>query len=255
MLDGWIKWAVGEGLMKTINSVLAKILGVAYSTAQGTFITTIMIGLVQGFSGFCLSALRQKTLFPSVREVASSILFGFVATVMTMLGLLVFTYPGADVRVVTFIITLSIVPGILTDWIFFGDRLVLRQYFGIGLFIFAGWAVIGFISLKAFLSLPVWILITFCIMFLYPINELITSKIAVRDVADPFVNNFWIGLSTVVFSSAGLGFFDKSAFQNFFSFTPSFWLVSFIMGVVVVAMISFKLIAYKGGGTIALKNS
>lgn len=239
--------------MKTTNRVLAKFLGARSGSPEGTFIVTIIIGLVQTICGFYGVIFRKQKLFSNWRQILGSITFGFLASVMTVLGILIFTYQGADVGVVTFIVSLSIVPGIFFDRIFFGDKLILRQYIGVLLFLFAGWAVLGFISLGAFLTLPMWVLITLCLMFLYPVNELITRKLAVREKVDPFVNNFWIGVSTIAFSILGLSLFGERGLNIHVYFSNIFLLTSVTMGFVVVLMISFKLIAYKDGSTIALK--
>ncbi len=253
MFENWTKWAVGEGLMKTTNRTLSKFFGVTAGTAEATFAATVVIGVVQTIFGFFGALHRKEALVTSSRQILGSVSFGFIATIMTVLGFIVFTFPGADVGIVTFIITLSIVPGIVLDRVFFGEKLLARQYLGIILFLFAGWAMLGFISLQELIMLPAWVLVAFGLMFLYPLNEFITRKLAVRDKADPFVNNFWIGISTVIFSIVGFLFFVRSDWYELFYFGKVFWLVSIAMGFVVTLMVVFKLVAYKSGGTIALK--
>ncbi len=247
----WQWWAVSEGLSKTVSGILQKFVGLATQSGIDSFLYTLIIGVIQMFSGlvgFCAKNKPEIILYPDRRTILWAIAFGFFATVMTALGAYTFLL-GADLSVRTLIIVSSIVPGAIIGKIFWNDPFGVREIFGISIFLVAVWSMLDFPSWSVFITLPSWVWLTFIIMLSGAVNEALSRVASVK--LDPWVNNFWVGVSTTFFSALGLvalGFSGESMKTS-----HAFWLGSILIGAVVVAMVSFKLLAYKGGGTIALK--
>jgi drug/metabolite transporter (DMT)-like permease len=166
-----------------------------------------------------------------------------------------FTHEGADAGVSTFIVTMSIIPGAFIDWIFFSHPLRKRQWIGVGIFLLAGYCMLNFPSLEALRHLPPWVWLSGCIAFLVAVNEGITQAMSrhqrKEDKLDPFVNNLWVGLSTVVVCSIGLLFTYSSIDGS--TLLRVFWVSATLLGLVTVLSIMFKLWSYQMGGSIALK--
>ncbi len=200
MAEPWMKWAVSEGLAKTASRVLQKFVGIVSGSLVGSFATLLVIGTIQLAGGWLGAAGRRKSVAVEWPQAVGAVLFGISATTMTVLGIFSFTYPGADVGITTFIVTMSIIPGALIDWAFFRHPLNARQWFGVGAFLLAGYAMLDFPALASLLALPPWVLLTFGIAFLGAVNEGITQWQGRRKIRplDPFTNNFWIGATTVV---------------------------------------------------------
>lgn len=253
MAEPWMKWAAAEGGTKATTRLINKSLGIASGSFAGSMVVPVVIGVVQTVTGFFGARTRgMKLSIPFVRIMAA-VAFGVIATVMSTLAVYSFTYPGADVGITTFIVTMSIIPGAFIDWIFFRHPLVLRQWVGVVAFLGAGYAMLNFPDLGALASLPPWIWLTFGIAFLGAVNEGITQwqgrhKI---DPMDPLVNNFWVGMTT--FFCAGGVLLALRPWVMIRAMPFWFWAGAVAIGLIVVGMHSFKLIAYQGGGSIALK--
>lgn len=259
MAEPWMKWAVAEGGAKTANRVVSKFVGQAAGTTTGSVFATTLIGLVQMIGGLAGSSARGQPLWPGRNLIVASVIFGSFATLMTILGIVSFTYLDADVGITTFIITLSIIPGALIDWAFFNHPLSARQCFlGIPMFLLSGWAILNFPNLETLLVLPMWVILTLGITISSAINEGISQYQAqsrkrrrAASSMDPLVNNFWVGLTTLTLGS--LIFVILGNWGEVSALSRRFWISTIVIGAIVVGMISFKLIAYKGGGSIALK--
>lgn len=245
----WIKWAFFEGLTKTINKILCKFVAKG-NTLAGAFLVTLVIGAVQMTGGLLIALFRKEKLFTSLPKIFGSIIFGVIASIMTVLIVYTFTIEGADIGIATFLIMLSIVPGAIIDKKFFFEHISRRKLIGIILYIITGFVfLIDFKTQNLFFIFQKWMWPPLVIALLLAINEGITRKISSK--IQPFANNFWIGLTTIVVSSFGLLFLNS--FANIKIIPVKFWLVTVVMGLIVVLMISCKLLAYKAGGNIATK--
>lgn len=242
-MQKWILWTVGEAGTKTMSKILQKIVGIASQNFGDTFFATAAIGLVQVISALLFRG--RKVFFVEKQGIIGSVLFGVFATISTVLAFLVFTY-GGQVGTNTFIITLSIVPGALADVVFFKRRLIGRQWLGVFVAVAAGFMVMECPSLQEIISFPLWVWLSFAIMLSATINQVITQLVSAK--VDPMANNFWGGGITLILCFIGLAIFPSSG-------NPSIKLLasSGIIGVIVVAMWSFNLLAYKDGAYLALK--
>lgn len=250
MGEKWMIWTLLEAGTKTSSKLLQKVVGNVSSTLAHVFFATFVVGIVQVVAGFIMVKSRGKKFFPNAMNVLGSCLFGFFAVASTVLALTVFLL-GGDVGVNTFIITLSIVPGAMIDKVFFGHPLNSRQWLGVAVAILAGYSILGWPSLSHFLGLPLWVWLSFCNMMTVAINQGITQRI--KDV-DPFVKNFWGGATTVILCALGIIALGHSGlFVNFSDQMQKLWLVSAVIGGIVVGMWSFNLLSYKGGASIAIK--
>lgn len=248
MGEPWMRWAVLEGLSKTVGRLLQKFLGMATGSLAGSLFVVSLVGVVQALGGFIGARWRRAPLLATKGRIAGGVLFGLVATAMTVLAVFIFTFTGADIGIATFIVTLSIIPGALIDWAFFQHPLRLRQWLGLAAFIGAGYAMLNFPSGNTLLALPTWMWLAGLIALLAAVNEAISQ--AVRAM-DPFVNNFWVGVTTIAASAVWLSFSGLGVMIG--ELRGSFWLAVVIFGLVVTGGVVFKLLSYKGGGSIALK--
>jgi drug/metabolite transporter (DMT)-like permease len=249
MIEIWILWAFAEGGLRSVNRILSKFVGSAGKTLSGSLLTTIVIGCIQSSGGLIFAISQKKKILLPFREIKGSIFFGLVASAMTVLSIYIFTFKGADVGVNAFIFTLSVIPGTLIDAYFFSHKLIRMQWAGMAVFLVAAYAYLNFPSLDVLLNLPAWIMISLLVALLGSINEALTK---VSRKLDPFVNNFWIGLTTIV--SCSIAFAFLGSWETIQSLGISFWLGSATIGIVVLAMIMAKLMSYKEGGHIAVKS-
>jgi drug/metabolite transporter (DMT)-like permease len=243
----WTKYAFGEGLTKITNGLFSKLMGIT-GGAPSVLWVSLAIASMQSLGGLTGALLRHERVVPSWRSVGGSLAFGASAFLMTILGLYAFTFEGADVGITTFITTFTVMFGVFIDRIFFGNRLILHQWFGIAIFFLAGYAMLNFPSLNYLIELPVWIVLYLVVSMLGGFNEGMTR--AVSRISFPLSHNFWVGATTATLSFAGIALFGL--WDGATLFTSKVWFVPFIMGFVTLTMISFKLLTYKNGGTIAL---
>jgi len=218
-----MKWTLCEAGTKTSSKILQKVVGNVCVSLAHTFLATIIVGLVQIVAGLIVARLQKVRLLGNRFNIVGSCLFGFFAVISTVLAFGAFFY-GGDMGVNTFIITLSIVPGALIDRFFFNHKLNGREWLGVCIAILAGYAIIGWPSLAEFAKLPLWVWLSFGTMMSVAINQGITQKIK---KVDPFVKNFWGGLTTVIFCFVVLVVLGKTGIVfDFSGSAPKLWLVS-----------------------------
>src|SRR5690349_2025403 len=139
----WESFAVLEGCAKFVAALLMRSLSFGAGNLGAAAGFTLWSSVAQAAGG-AVVALVRRTSFAIGRRIFWCMAFGVSATTMTMMHVGSLSYPDAEVGSTTFLITLSIVPGVLVDRIFFGDRLAPRQFLGIGLFLLSGWAILNF---------------------------------------------------------------------------------------------------------------
>lgn len=248
--EKWMKWTFCEASTKTASKILQKVIGNVSASLTHTFLATLIIGLVQIVAGLVMTRLQRVRLLGDRVNIIGSCLFGFFAVISTVLAFGAFYY-GGDLGVNTFIITLSIIPGALIDRFFFNHKLNGREWLGVFVAVLAGYAILGWPSLAEFTKLPLWVWLSFGTMCSVAINQGITQKVK---KIDPFVKNFWGGLTTVILCLVVLIVFGKTGIIfDFSGSAPKLWTVSAIIGIIVVGMWAFNLLSYKGGASIALK--
>ncbi|OGY44833.1 MAG: hypothetical protein A3J62_02435 [Candidatus Buchananbacteria bacterium RIFCSPHIGHO2_02_FULL_38_8] len=250
----WIRWAAAEGGTKASNSLISKFIGVATGSFFGAVVASLVVAIIQMIGGLIGARVQRRSLSLMPQQFLGVIAFGTIATLMSWLIVYVFVFPDSDLGVVVFLISLSIIPGAFIDRLFFGQPIRSHQWLGITIFLLAGYAILGFPSLYMLINIPIWVIISLVLALLLAINEAITEFQAHFDAAElyPMVNNFWIGLTNVVLSVIAMMFLLDSFYQ-FKEFSLAFWAGSVTKGLLVLIMISFKLLSYQGGGTIASK--
>lgn len=247
--EKWMKWAVLEGFTKILARAFQKVVGNVSNTWAGTFLAAGIVGLVQVvFAGTVMKRKKMRFL-GNPRGAIGSALFGVFALVSTVLGFATFLM-GGDISVSTFIISLSIVPGMIIDIIFFKFRSTSREWVGMVVAIFAGYSILGFPNLNSLTDMPTWVWLSLAGMMSVAINQGITQKI--KDVGFMF-KNFWGGLMSLVLSPIALIVMGKSGIILQFSDYSRLWGASIIIGFIVICMWSFNLISYQTGASIALK--
>lgn len=250
MAEKWMGWTLAEAGTKTGSKMLQKVIGNVSTSGSCAVFCSMIVGLIQTVAGFLVVKKQGKKMFPDRGSVMGAILFGLFATFSTIVPYTIFIL-GGDIGVNTFIITLSIVPGALIDRYIFSHKLSWRQWAGIGVAVFGGYSVLGWPSLTSFLKMPLWVWLSFAVMLANAINQWITQQVK---RIDPFVKNFWGGLTNLVISFGVLvAIGSLSIITDFSPPLRKLWLVSVISGFIIIAMWSFNLLSYKGGASIALK--
>lgn len=256
----WKIWAVLEGVCKAIGTLFAKLVGREMGTLEMGAVAAIMIGAIQAASGLCGVFVKSignpehiRTLVPDRRSVLLAIAFGaFAGLFGTIWSIYTFTL-GADIGIRTLLIMCSIIPSAIIGRIFWKDPLGIKQIFGIAIFLVAVWVMFDFPTVDVLLHLPTWALATLVITFTQPIQEVLSRAASVK--LDPWVNNFWVGSSTIFFCTLALiVLFALSENFTFEVRSQMFVFGTVVMAFIVVAAISFKLLTYKTGGLFALKN-
>lgn len=253
----WRLWAVAEGLAKTFSAVFQKAVGNSMGTLEMGCIAASIIGLVQvivGFGGHAVvSPDKRSSLIPDRKSIALLLFLGFLAGIFgTVLSIYTFTM-GADLAIRTLLITSSVIPAsVIAAWLWpKTDSLNVSQVFGIGLFLVSIWSVLDFPSLSVLADLKPWVLLTLLLACVNALGELVVRSTAAR--FDIWVNSIWIGSSTIAFSLMGLGAFLFTNGTVGIDMTRVFFVGSIIIGVIAAGMLVFRILAYQGGGTIALK--
>lgn len=248
MKEKWIKWTVLEAMTRIISMLLQKIGGTLVVTLAHAFYGTMIIGLVQTIAGLSAAVIYRKIIFVRLQNIIGAVAFGCLAVFAVALGLITYLN-GGEVGVVTFIITLSIAPGAILDWVFFRKRMLFRQCLGIGFCVVAGYGILNCPSLQQLIHLALWVRLAFIISLIVCVNQGITK--AIRDI-DPLIKNFWGGLTGFIISGVGLMIFSFPTVINY-HLLARLRMISLALGLIIVASWSFNLLSYKIGANIAIK--
>lgn len=251
IVQKWMKWTLFESLTRITLRVLQKIVGFISTSFSHSALAAGIIGTVQVVvSAFFLLIGKKKFTAPK-DQIIGSVSFGFFATYSTIVPMTVY-WLGGDLGVNAFIISLSIVPGALIDWIFFKHPLNARQWLGVGISLLGAYAILGSPStLGAFLEMPLWVWLAATGMIAIAINQGITQK--VKNV-DALVQNFWGGLTTAILSVIVLAVVGSLTLVFDFSrATPKFLAFAAVSGLVTLFLWCFNLLSYKDGASIAIK--
>lgn len=246
----WEKWAVGEGLMKTASAVLQKVAGIAINVPALATAYSLIIGIAQFLSGVIGKRSDLRALMLPIDQIIWPITFGFFASIANVLGPVAFMY-DADLTARTLLVLCSVIPGAFIGMAFFGEKYDGFQWLGILVFLASAWAIMDFPVWDSAGGVPVWVWITLVVTLTNAINEGVTKKAALK--LTPWVNNFWIGASTIFWSGLGLVVFSAFGGMDSANVSDVFLAVAVGTGVIVVFMTAFKLMAYKDNAWIALK--
>jgi drug/metabolite transporter (DMT)-like permease len=247
----WVKWALGEAVFRVTSITLLKVIGTLSSTVGQLTLSTIIIGGVQVCAASAVLAYKGTSVWATKRQIFGSLAFGIGAFFGTMLPFAAFML-GANLATYTFLVLLAIIPGALIDRIFFGEKLVVRQLAGIALAVLAGWFVMNMPNLTELASLPLWAWLALINACTLAINQGVTRWIKEVDV---WVKNFWGGLGTALFCAVTFGILGPETIQGLISATsvPIIgW--SGVIALVVIALWSFNVLAYRSGASIPTKN-
>lgn len=247
----WIKWALGEGLFRTASMILSKIIGDLSSSFAHLILSTSVIGIVQTIVAGIVIRHKKINAFPGKRLVGGSILFGVGAFVCTVLPFSAYML-GANITVYTSLTLLAIIPGALIDWVWFGEKLAVRQGVGIVLALGAGWLVLKAPSFHELADLPVWVWLALLNAIGLSLNQGITRWVKEVDV---WVKNFWGGLTTALLCGVTLVIFGDATLHAISSpdIVPVLWW-SVAIAFLVIGIWSFNVIAYRDGAAIPTKN-
>lgn len=248
--EKWMKWTLLEALIRNTSAVFQKIVGGAVSLTSGHLLyVTALIGCVQAIFGYTVARKQSTKILASREEMLGAIIFGVLAVISTMLGFLTFL-DGGELGIRVFIVSLSIIPGMLIDKFFFGKSLSLRQHLGITVAIVAAYAILNKPSLAEIIAFPTWVWFAFANMLSVAINQGVTQKI--KNI-DPMVKNFWGGLTAIILGCGGMIYFDSfSSLIQYEKIATLSW-TAFVIGLLVVALWTVNLFSYKEGAYISLK--
>ncbi len=242
--ERWMRWTLGEALARTVSVSFVNVAGRVTNTVGQSFLGTLVIGLVQMIGGATFARVAKVSLLPGRDLVGWCFVFGFFSVGQTVLLFLIFAQ-GGDMGVVVFIVTLSMIPGALVDWLWLRRaRLTTRGWMGVFIGALALWSMLDFAGWN---NLPVgsaWMLMAFGIMFMITINQAVTYKVR---AINPHVKNFWVGLFTILLCAPSLFLVDLA------NLPLRFWSVSAFVGLCVIAIVITNLMAYKDDALMAIK--
>ena len=251
----WIKFAFSEGVTKAINKSFHKYIGTyvkghfGTDKLEGAFFVPMITASVQMIGGLIGSKIRKMSIFPAYKQILGSMTFGFIAAIMSFLSVYGFTYPGNDLAVMTFLITLSIIPSRIIDRILYKEKLLFRQYIGLTSYILVAYVFLrDFRDPGALFSMPPWAWVSLLIGLLLSINNLVTRKL---EKADGFVHNFWVGLATVLVGFSVVTFFGL--WPKVLTVEWHIFGILIIMGSITLIMILSKLAAYQSGASLTFE--
>jgi len=245
----WIPWALGEAVFRATSVTLIKIIGELSQTLAHVTLSTLVIGLVQSVvAGSML--VRNRTFSTTRRFFIGSVLFGVGAFFSSIVAFVAYMQ-GANMAVYTLLTLLAIVPGALIDRIWFGERLVARQMLGIALAILAGWLALKVPTVAELAGLPLWTWLGLLNAVGLAVNQGCTRWI--KDV-DPWVKNFWGGLTTLLLGVMVLVFLgmDRALLSGPDIRPLLLW--STLIAFAVIGIWSFSVIAYRDGAAIPTKH-
>ncbi|OHA20238.1 MAG: hypothetical protein A2836_00910 [Candidatus Taylorbacteria bacterium RIFCSPHIGHO2_01_FULL_45_63] len=246
-MQRWTRWTALEGGAKVVVRVLQKVLGDATTTLGGVMSVIVLMGSAQFLIGMVGLWRLRGVVTSDRRGKIGSILFGISSVFCNICALEAFQY-GGSIIVITFITTLSIVPGAFLDCLWFGHKITKRQWCGISIGLYAGYAILGFPSFREAAKFPLWVWLAFGNMAGLVLNQWIVQSI--KEI-HPYAKNVWGGGATVALALLIMVFSPEWA-----RFTIPLWLlsaVSLCSGAVTFFMWSFSLYAYKEGAFISLK--
>ncbi|MFC1678230.1 hypothetical protein ACFLZ9_00655 [Patescibacteria group bacterium] len=260
MAKPWMKWSFLEAGTRATSVMFQKCLGIVSDTFGQAMLGTFVVGFIQVLCSSIVIRIKRKKIFSSKRHILGSVWFGFNAAVCTVLPFYTFVL-GADSTIRTFIVCLSIIPGALIDKYYFNNSLEKRQWLGVLVAIIAGYSILGWPSLNEFITLPLWVWLSFVMTGLVAVNQGVTQWI--KDV-DPMVKNFWGGSTTLIFAVIGLVILlsldlvkltDSRLIEILTNtqVTQKIILFSGLAGLIVILMWSFNVLGYRDGAKIAIK--
>lgn len=242
----WMLWSLLEGVTRASSNAMQKLIGVSSIAFSGTILATTVVGVVQVIGAFIILKARGLRFLAPLPQIFGACGFGLLAFVMTVLGFYVFLL-GGDIGIKAFLVTLSIIPGALIDRMFFGKKISAQEGLGILVAIFGGYVILGSPSLSGLAEMPAWVWLSLAIGMMAAINQGISKKIK---KIDPFVKNFWGGLTTLILGVVGLAFvpLPEIIFAGW-----KIWVGGLITGLIVIGLWSFNILSYRFGANIALK--
>ncbi|MCC6953984.1 MAG: hypothetical protein IT290_07690 [Deltaproteobacteria bacterium] len=193
--ESWTKWALAEGVGKSISASALKHAGANVGhPIVGGLAGAVLIEVIRFFLSGAALVARKESWRITRREAVLGVFYATVSLSADTAKLVGFTDPSAQVGAATFLVLTSIVPGAILDWLFFGDRLNIRQLVGISLFLFAGWCFLDRPSLDYFASPPLWVKINLALAVALAINEATMRSIGAKESSSPFATSFWLSI-------------------------------------------------------------
>lgn len=246
----WLRWSLAQALAQSIHRIPQKKAAMLGTSTMHPFVMTGIAGVLQATVGVAMALATGVKLKDTPKNIVGSCLFGMGAFAAMTCGNISFQL-GGEIGIVTFIATMSIVPGAIIDHVFFRHHMHARGWVGIAVFLLAAYSMLDWPSLDTVMHLPPWLWFALAIPFTNAVNEGITQSI--KDV-HAFVLNFWGGITTIGCCAGALlintALYGPTALA---ATHPAFWAWSVLLGLCVIGIWLFNLISYRSGATIALK--
>lgn len=257
--QSWTKYATAEGVLKISHFAIYKSFGVAAQALAYQLLVTAVIGLVEMVFAGALARSRNYPFVPNTQAVFGALAFGLVGIWMTIVPIYALSQPGADLALFGFMTALSVLPGAVLDRLAFGDQPRAVHWLGVGLFLFASWAIQDFPSLAAMAAFPLWVILAYTFPIAAAINEALARYAGTKDLK-PSVTTFWIGTAQFGVCGtwllvAGLTHSDIVPDAFFSELTLTNWAMFAGLGFLIWLSHIAKQLAYApgAGGTIVMK--
>lgn len=203
----WSKFSIVEGIFRSINLGLLKIVAAfLLSPVLGLFVTGI-IGVIRMFGGLILTLRSGFEIYPNNKAVFGSMLTGIITAYITLTPIYVFVLADVSISIFVLMIICGLVPGAIFSKFASRGKLNVIQIIGLVAVLAGLWIVVGG---QAILTSPIWVWMVISLPFVSLIKEIILRKIGTAGVISPWVHNFWAGISMVIFSVIGISTFNVS---------------------------------------------
>lgn len=245
----WLGWAFAQALSQTAGQIPRKKVALIGPTGIHALLVMFVIGIIQTVTGLGMAYTTHASLVLK-KDFAGAAIFALGAFLSSMLGIAAFQQ-GGDIGVVSFIVTMSIIPGTIIDALFFGHHMKRSGWLGILIFLFAGYSILNWPSTEELLRLPSWVWYALGI----PVSNAIIEGVTQRfKTMNPWFKNFWGGLVTIACCLIALPFMSlQTTLHTITTVKSVFWLWSGLLGLCTVGIWLFNLISYRDGATIAFK--
>jgi len=248
----WGALSAGEGILHVFNLSLLKVVAHYFVSAVLSLFAIFVIGFVRMIGGAILTLRSGYEFFPSQKAVFGSMLVGLVSAYVTLIPVYLFVTRGISIAVFALMIFVGLIPGAVWNKLGSYGKLSLTQIFGLILSLLSLVAVMQF----AVVALPIWFWLILSLPVASLVQEIIIRKIGTAGVISPWVHNFWLGLSMIIFAVVGMMLFNASLLSGaFLSGAGNYIIILTVIGISSLAIVLFRQKSFMQGGSFGSKNT
>jgi len=252
MKKSWIFWAGLQAGITTLSIIFQKCVFTNSKLFEYALLGALIIGVIQVIGGLIITNIKGVNILTTKKYFIGSCLFGLGATLATIISFAIYQLEG-DLGIYACMLSLSIIPGALIDYMAFGKRLNKLQCYGVLVAGLAGWSILNWPNFSAIKGLPLWFWLACTNMMVVTLNQITTKWI--KDV-NPFVKNVWGGATTTFLASAlliGYGWYTGINVKWISPEAIRIEIGSIVVGLFVIGLWTANVMTYKKGAYVAIK--